>query len=536
MSRKRLIAAIAGFGLALSGTALGVTRTEAIIKAKAFSFHPWTAKTQNGTASCNGAYKSIYAPGDYMGLPYDWGGYMSLFQFDQEIAQGYGAGSYPADGILSCTSGLDCSGFVSQAWGSGHHTTSDVDQVSSVISQAQLLPGDIFNDAGNHMAMYSHLLANGEPALYESVFYNVHYSLPGWSWLNGFIPRRYKNITGTSAADPSGTTENPIVISSFPFVDSRNTAQSLSDVLDGCALDPSVPESGPEYIYKLTVSQPGVLSVSVSDDVGVDIDVHLYESMNTNDCVARHDTSFSKNIDCGSYYVVADTFAKAGTALSGPYTLTVNFTPSSGQACGAGPKKYQFKGGPSSACSYPGNKSLPFCNPNLGVDTCLYTSSSSFCSKPCTGVADCAAFPGGCCADIGAGEKYCMPSSKCGGAVPDSGVTPKPDAGGEPGDASFGGAAGTSGAGGVAGSAFGGAAGSAFGGAAGGVGVGGTSAAGGAPGVGAASGAGGAAAGSGTAKDSGDSSGCGVAPRSGAHWWMLALALGLTRRRRARSA
>ena len=174
------------------------------------------------------------------GLPYDWGGYMSLFQFDQQIAQGYGAGSFPEDGILSCTAGVDCSGFVSQIWNAGHTTTSGVDQISSVISKAQMLPGDIFNDAGNHMAMYSHLLGNGEPALYESVFYNVHYSMPGWSWLNGYIPRRYTNITGTTADDPSGTTQKPIAITSFPFVDSRNTAQSSSDVLDGCgAKDPA---------------------------------------------------------------------------------------------------------------------------------------------------------------------------------------------------------------------------------------------------------------------------------------------------------
>lgn len=527
MTRLRFALATLAVGIAASSGAAAVTRTEVIVKAKAFAFHPWTAKSANTTASCNAAYKSVYAPGDYMGLPYDWGGHMSLFTFDQQIAQGYGAGSYPADGILSCTSGVDCSGFVSQAWSSGHYTTSSVDQISSVISKAQMLPGDIFNDAGNHMAMYSHLLGSGEPALYESVFYNVHYSLPGWSWLNGYVPRRYKNITGTTADDPTGTTEKPIAIGSFPFVDSRNTAQSPSDVLDGCGADPSVSESGPEYIYKVTLTKPGTLSVSVQDDVGVDIDVHLYTSMNTSDCVARHDTSFTKALDCGTYYVVADTFSKSGSALSGAFTLTVNFTPSSGQACGAGPKQYQFEGGPNDACSYPGNKSLPFCNPNLGVDTCLYTSTSSFCSKPCASVADCGAFPGGCCADIGAGEKYCMPSSKCGGGTPDSGVTPKPDAGGDPSDASVGGAAGSAGSSGAAGAGggFAGSAGATAGGAGGGTpGFGGGSAAGGGP-----SGVGGAQA-SGSA---GDDSSCSVGKRpQPTPWWALFGALALLARRR----
>ncbi len=418
--------------LALSGSAAATSRTEAIVRAKAFSFHPWTCKSANLTASCNGAYKSVNAPGDYMGLPYDWGGFMSLFEFDQQILAGYGAGSYPADGILECTAGLDCSGFVSQAWKSGHITTSTADTVSSVVSLGSMLPGDIFNDAGNHMAMYSHKLNNGDPVLYESVFYNVHLSMPGWSWVNGFVPRRYDKITGTSAATPDGTLDNPGKIGSFPYVDSRNTATSMSDLLDGCGTAPNTDESGPEVVYQVTLTQPGQLTVSVQDDTGVDIDVHLYTSQNTNDCVARADSTFTEPVDCGSYYVVADTWASGGTPLSGNYTLTVDFAPSSGQACGGGPPKYDFKGAPGTACAYPGNENLPFCNPNLGADTCLYTSSSSFCSMPCQTTQDCGAWPGSCCGDIGNQEKYCLPAAQCGSAPPDAGVSPKPDAGGDP--------------------------------------------------------------------------------------------------------
>ena len=443
---KALRAALLGLGvLSLGGTALGITRTEAIVRAKAFSFHPWTATAANQTASCNGAYKSVNSPGDYMGLPYDWGGYMSLFEFDQQIKAGYGAGSYPADGILDCTSGLDCSGFVSQAWKSGHITTSTADTVSSAIALSEMLPGDIFNDAGNHMAMYSHKLGNGDPVLYESVFYNVHLSMPGWSWVNGFVPRRYQNITGTSAATPDGTLADPVKIGSFPFTDSRSTQSSMSDVLDGCGTAPNTDESGPEVVYQVTLTQPGQLTVSVQDDVGVDIDVHLYTSANTNDCVARADSTFTEAVDCGTYYVVADTW----TTLAGNYTLTVDFAPASGQACGSGPPKYDFKGAPGTPCAYPGNQTLPFCNPNLGADTCLYTSSSSFCSMPCGSASDCGALPGACCADIGSGEKYCLPAAQCGAAPGDAGVTPKPDAGGDPTDAGVGGSGATTGTGGA---------------------------------------------------------------------------------------
>ncbi|MFO0566101.1 MAG: hypothetical protein U0263_10600 [Polyangiaceae bacterium] len=285
-------------------------------------------------------------------------------------------------------------------------------------------------------------------------------------------------------------------------------------------------ESGPEYVYSVSLTQPGTLTVSVQDDVGVDIDVHLYTSKNTNDCVARHDTSFTKSLDCGTYLVVADTFSKNGSPLPGAYTLTVGFTPAAGQSCGAGPKKYAFEGGPGDACAYPGNKSLPFCNPNLGVDTCLYTSSSSFCSKPCSAVGDCGAFPGGCCADIGSGDHYCLPASQCGGSKPDSGVTPKPDAGGDP-DASVGGAAGSAGAAGAAGSA---------GAPAAGAGGGGSTASGGSSGSAPDAGLG-ASAGAPTQAGSGDSSGCstGGAPGDGRSLFTLVLALFAWRRGRERS-
>ena len=72
-----------------------------------------------------------------------------------------------------------------------------------------------------------------------------------------------------------------------------------------------------------------MLTVAVSDDAGSDIDVHLYSSFNANDCLARNDTMFTQAVDCGTYYIVADTFTNASNkALVGNYHLTVSFTPS----------------------------------------------------------------------------------------------------------------------------------------------------------------------------------------------------------------
>ncbi len=416
---KRLL--VLGLLMVAAPSAQAITRTQVLTHAKAYAFHPWTMKTANAKGACSASYTSLFQPGDYLGLPYDWGGYMTLSEFDQQIQSGYGAGSQPMDGVLDCTSGVDCSGFVSGCWESGHFTTSTIGTTSTAITQAELLAGDVVNKAGEHVVLYSHALADGEPVYYESGGYNVHVNpFGGWSSLMGYLPRRYNSISGTVADDPVGTVTNPIVIASFPYSDSRNTTTSSSRVFDRCPLATSN-ESGPEYVYKVAFTQPGQLTVAVSDDAGADIDVHLYSSFNANDCVARHDTMFTQAVDCGTYYVVADTFTNgSGTALAGNYNLMVTFTPS-GTACGAGPHVYATPGGPGQACRYMGHETLPFCNPTLGADTCVYStqgSGSSFCARPCKTVADCGDYPGGCCSDLGNGELYCMPASWCGGPPP----------------------------------------------------------------------------------------------------------------------
>ncbi|MFH1132489.1 MAG: hypothetical protein V1754_14225 [Pseudomonadota bacterium] len=403
-----------------------ITRDQTMARAKAYSFHPWHCSQANQTANCAVNYKSVYFVGDYVGLPYDWGGYMTIFEFDQQIAQGYGAGSYPADGVLSCTAGLDCSGFVSKCWDAGHYSTSTLHEISSQITQAEILAGDVFNQSGYHVVLFSHTLGNGDPIFYEAAGYNVHINITGgWSSVSGFTPRRYNEIQGTTTSNPLGTTETPIVIGTFPYTDSRNTTQSVSDVLDGCGASPKTGETGPEYIYEVTFATPGQITVSVSDDVGVDIDVHLYTSMNTEDCVVRHDTSFTHPVDCGTYYIVADTFGDSvGQSFPGAYTLNVLFSPS-GQACGSGPPEYDPEGELGDPCAYPGHEDLPFCNQNLGSSVCLYLSGLSgfsFCTKPCSSGADCMEFAGGCCMDVGSGEYFCHLSNMCGSAGPDASV------------------------------------------------------------------------------------------------------------------
>jgi hypothetical protein len=277
------------------------------------------------------------------------------------------------------------------------------------------------------VVLYSLGLASGQPVWYEAAGYNVHINLfGGWSYVTGYSPIRYDKITGGGAGNPKGTTSNPIAIGSLPYTTSGDTSTSASDSLDGCGAAPTKDESGPEVIYKVSFTKPGTVTIQTTDDAGADIDPHLYGSLNTGDCLARNDSVFSHPVDCGTYYVVVDSFA----GQAGKYTLKVSFTPAPGKSCGSGPPAYSPKGKLGDSCAYPGNKNLPFCNPNLGATTCLYGSSSSFCTKPCKGNGDCTAFTGGCCKDVnGKGEYYCMPAAYCAGVKLDAGVTHK-DTGG----------------------------------------------------------------------------------------------------------
>jgi len=419
-----------------------VSRTEVIDRAKAYAYYPWRARAANLTASCQPGYESAFVVGDFMGVAYDWGGFDSLFQFSKKLDAGQAAGSPAGGDVTSCTTGVDCSGFVSQTWRtSSKYGTSTIDQVSSTIPRASLLPGDAINDAGNHVVLFGHLLSSGEPYLYEAAGFNTRINaFGGWSWVDGYVPRRYQNITGTTVGNPIGTLANPIAITSFPFSDARDTRTAPSNLLDGCGASPNTPETGPEYVYRVELAQPGTLTVAVADDASADIDVHLLTSSNTSDCVARHDTTFTRPLDCGTYLIVADTYGSAANA--GNYDLTVTFTPS-GAGCGSGPPAYDFEGQLGDACAYPDNANLPSCNASLGAEVCLYTSgagSTSFCTTSCAVDGDCAGLPGGgCCSDIGGGELYCLTQELCAtdpGDPNDPGDPADPNNPGDPSDPS----------------------------------------------------------------------------------------------------
>ena len=448
MSTKTAFVLVLLAALTLPLTADAITRAEVITNAQTYTYHPWYCSEQNITPSdseCSG-YRSAYIVGDHMGLPYDWGGMMSIDYFDRHIADGYGAGSYSGDGILDCTVGLDCSGFVSSCWESGHFTTLSIQNELSDPGADNMMAGDVYNFRGSgwgHVIMWYREQADGRPYLYESAGYGVRaiYSA-GWDYVDGYVRRRYDGIEGGEPTGFNGTATHPVEVvlapdpgnpGSFYYTHHSDTRDSTSSIFDQCAAEWDNWESGPEMIYRVELDSPGRLVAAVESEGGSDIDVHIFEDLNEVDCIARDHETTETPADCGEYYIVADSWTgtQNGSNHSGAYTLTISFTPND-NACGE-PHRYEV-GRLGDPCGFDGNPSLAGCNPHEGATTCIVTgntvSDDSWCSAVCQLHTDCSGdIPGGCCADIGAEDKYCVIAEYCSDVPPDD-VGPNPrDAG-----------------------------------------------------------------------------------------------------------
>src|SRR3954464_12973983 len=93
-----------------------ITREQVMSNAATYAYEAWRAGAANLHASCDQRWSTDYTVGDQVGLPYNWGGFDDLTSFQKKLGQGFGAGAHSEDGILPCTTGVDCSGFVSRVW------------------------------------------------------------------------------------------------------------------------------------------------------------------------------------------------------------------------------------------------------------------------------------------------------------------------------------------------------------------------------------------------------------------------------------
>ena len=165
-----------------------ISRSKVLEQARAFITQQWTLTKTNysqpGVADiCNKADKQYWSRPSWVRenlidrsltrIPYKWGGFDDPAEYVRRLGQGYLAGSVctcrdPShrDCVVEKAAGVDCSGFVSRAWGLvKKYGTSNLPSISTVLKNWQsdlekLKPGDALNRSGNHVRLVAQVTSS----------------------------------------------------------------------------------------------------------------------------------------------------------------------------------------------------------------------------------------------------------------------------------------------------------------------------------------------------------------------------------------
>jgi hypothetical protein len=178
-----------------------VSRSDAIAVAKRFAEHRWIVKKANRRAVCVRNYRVVWQPGESVtGVAYNWGGMDQVNVFDARLAAGHGAGAHKRDGVTSCTTGIDCSGLLSLAWGQkqkyGTASISEIADLLNVNVFQDLKPGDALNKPGSHIVVFAGYNPDGTINVFEASgdASRVIFQKSSWTRFRQYVPIRYKRI------------------------------------------------------------------------------------------------------------------------------------------------------------------------------------------------------------------------------------------------------------------------------------------------------------------------------------------------------
>ncbi len=205
-----------------------VTRSQCMNLAEAYKTHRWTPTAYNirhgndargiRVDTPDATYKGAgVIPGHWRdgeaseGVPYQWGGFCTIAEFDAGIRAGKGAGDvYTSEkrrlldaAVSDDCVGIDCSGFISRCWRlpRSYSTRELAGLCEPLASWSELKPGDILNTynahcllfAGWHDAEQKRLIAyeTGSPPHWKVVSHIIDAK-----WLRGlgYRPLRYTRM------------------------------------------------------------------------------------------------------------------------------------------------------------------------------------------------------------------------------------------------------------------------------------------------------------------------------------------------------
>jgi len=135
--------------------------------------------------------------GENARIPYKWGGFNTIAQFDEGLQNGRFAGDINTNGVSSYAVGVDCSGFVSRCWQLSYHssTRNMPDITTQYASWDSLKPGDAIHKIG-HVRLFVERNINGSLRVVESTGrgWGVSYWTYNISDLTAYTPRYYNNM------------------------------------------------------------------------------------------------------------------------------------------------------------------------------------------------------------------------------------------------------------------------------------------------------------------------------------------------------
>ncbi len=181
-----------------------ITRATIMSNAKAYhSAFTWSCTSANLAAMTNYTKpRYVGSAGSYTYMPYCWGGFSSPTQYKTGLSNGGRVGNiYTGTGAyVSNTYGVDCSGYVSRAWGlTTKYGTSTIMNVAFYINASSLLQGDALNYSGSHIVLFEKFDANGNYTVYEATTWNsydrVAHTVRTVSSMTNYKPIRYNSIT-----------------------------------------------------------------------------------------------------------------------------------------------------------------------------------------------------------------------------------------------------------------------------------------------------------------------------------------------------
>lgn len=248
------------------------------------------------------------------GIPYCWGGYISLDisnqkdvkNFEEAVAKGYTTGNVNSSGgYVDFTAGLDCSGFVSAVFNLPEKcSTQTLNQYFEEINVDELKPMDIFNSEKNHTFIFIRETPDKKGIITMESTTNkyartrdktvINYR----SWeeidegINGqpYVPMRYKGIVDEEVLGLKDSNE-------------YNNEKRYSTITELNKLNKGVIDYTDDVdYYQINISKKGTYNlnvINISDNYRVTV-------LNSKDEVVKEISTrgeFSLNIDKGIYYL-----------------------------------------------------------------------------------------------------------------------------------------------------------------------------------------------------------------------------------------